>query len=121
MPGRFEGLSDLEWKLFEDALPPRRRGPGRMSCPMRRVLNSLLYVLITGCRWCDLPRGARWASKSTAHRMLKRFSEDGTLDRLKARILGIAEERGLIGWEYGSIDGSFSPWEGRGSGSRARL
>ena len=36
------------------------------SVPFRYVLNSLLYILITGCRWCDLPRGEIWASKSSA-------------------------------------------------------
>jgi hypothetical protein len=70
MAGRFEGLSDLEWKLFEDLLPqsPEKRGRGMPHVPFRKVLNTQLYVLITGCRWCDIPRGAQWASKSSAHR-----------------------------------------------------
>ncbi len=66
MAGRFEGLSDLEWKLFADIFPeePEKRGKGMPHTPYRYVLNSLLYILITGCRWCDLPRGDTWASKS---------------------------------------------------------
>ena len=111
MAGRFEGLSDLEWKLFEDVMPNKQRRVGRRDTPMRYILNSLLYMLITGCRWCDLPRGKQWASKSAAHRKMVNFQRDGTLDRIKARILGIADEQGLIGWDYGAIDGSFSPWE----------
>ena len=82
--------------------------------PFRYVLNTLLYVLITGCRWCDVPRGKIWASKSSAHRWLKRWESDGTLKNLQARILGIAEEKGLIDWNYGAVDGSFSPWKRRG-------
>ena len=124
MAGRFEGLSDLEWKLFEDVFPtePEKRGKGMPHAPYRHVLNSLLYMLITGCRWCDLPRGDIWASKSSAHRWLSRWREDGTFEYLQARILaisprgiaeGIADEKGLINWEFGAIDGSFSPWEGR--------
>ena len=68
MAGRFEGLSDLEWKLFEDIFPtePDKRGKGMPHTPFRYVLNSLLYILITGCRWCDLPQGNIWASKSSA-------------------------------------------------------
>ena len=68
MAGRFEGLSDLEWKLFEDVFPetPKKRGRGMPPVPFRYVLNSLLYILITGCRWCDLPQGKIWASKSSA-------------------------------------------------------
>lgn len=114
MAGRFEGLNDLEWKLFEDIFPtqikPRR---GMPHVPFRYVVNSLLYILITGCRWCDLPQGKIWASKSTAHRWLKRWHWDGTFHHLQARILAIGDEKGLINWTYGAIDSSFSPWQGR--------
>ena len=59
--------------------------------PFRKVLNPQLYVLITGCRWCDVPQGEQWASKSSAHRQLKRWYEDGTLEKLKRRILALKE------------------------------
>src|SRR5689334_743860 len=32
----------------------------------------------------------------------------------------IAEERGMICWEYGAVDGAFSPWEGGRRGRRPR-
>ena len=115
MAGRFEGLSDLEWRLFEDIFPkePEKRDRGMPHAPFRYLLNTLLYILITGCRWCDVPRGEIWASKSSAHRWLKRWREDGTLEKLQARVLGlgIAENQGLINWNYGAVDGSFSPWQ----------
>jgi transposase len=116
MAGRFEGLSDLEWRLFVDIMPPEptMRGRGMPPTPFRKVVNTLLSLLITGCRWCDTPRGPRWASKSAAHRWLQRWQADGTLARMQARVLGLAEERGMIHWEYGAVDGALSPWEGRG-------
>ena len=77
--------------------------------PFRQVLNPQLYVLITGCPLCDIPRGEQWASKSSAHRWLKRWYEDGTLEKLKGRILAMAEEQGMIDWKYGAALGSFSP------------
>ena len=114
MAGRFEGLSDLEWKLFEDIFPTSdKRSRGMPHAPFRYVLNSLLYILITGCRWCDLPQGKIWASKSSAHRWLKRWQEDGTFEHLQSRILAIADDKELINWNYGAIDGSFSPWQRR--------
>ena len=115
MAGTFEGLTDLEWKLFADLLPlePLKRGRGMPHTPFRQVVNTLLYVLITGCRWCDLPRGPQWASKSAAHRWLQRWQADGTLAAMQARLLGLAEERGMIQWQYGAVDGSFSPRQRR--------
>ena len=81
--------------------------------PFRQVVNTLLYVFMTGGRWCDLPRGPQWASKRAAHRWLPRWQADGTLAAMPARLLGLAEERGLIQWPYGGVEGSFSPWHRR--------
>ena len=115
MAGRFQGLTDLEWLLFADLFqpPPEKLGRGRPTTPIRYLLNTLLDVLITGSRWCDVPKGKQWGARSSSHRALQAWTEDGTLDALKARILGIAQEEGLINGSYGAIDGSFSPWEGR--------
>jgi hypothetical protein len=46
MAGCFEGLTDLEWKLFDDVFPqePSKRGKGMPHAPYRYVLNSLLYI-----------------------------------------------------------------------------
>jgi transposase len=64
MAGRFEGLSDAEWKLFEDIYPGKeRKGRGMPVVHQREILNSLLFIFISGSRWCDLPRGPQWASK----------------------------------------------------------
>ncbi len=96
MAGRFEGLSDLEWHLFADVFPPAplKRGRGMPHTPFRKVVNTLLYVLITGCRWCDLPRGPQWASKSAAHRWLQRWQADGTLAAMKRGSWGLPRSTG---------------------------
>lgn len=112
MAGRFEGLTEIEWKLFEDLFPqPEKRGRGMPPVSPRWVLNSLLYILLTGCRWCDLPKGPQWASKSSAHRWLQTWQQNGTLEKIKQRVLGLAHNKGLIRWESGAVDGSFSPWQ----------
>jgi transposase len=122
MAGRFDGVSALAGRLFEDLFPPApaRRGRGMPHVPFRNLVNRLLYVLITGCRWCDVPCGPQWASKSATHRWLQRWQADGTVAAMPARIRGIAEERGMIHWAYGAVDGAFSPWEGRRRGRRPR-
>ena len=44
MAGRFEGLSDLEWRLFEGIFPPapQKRGRGMPHAPFRQILHTLL-------------------------------------------------------------------------------
>ena len=71
--------------------------------PLRKVVNTLPYVLMTGCRWCDLSRGMQWASKSAAHRWLQCWQADGTLAAMPARLLRLAEGRGMIQWRNGAM------------------
>ena len=117
MAGRFEGLSDDQWLVLETLLPadPKKRGRGMPHAPFRCVLNSILYVLITGCRWCDLPDNKSvFAPKSSSHRWLVRWQEDGTLARIERGLIAMAELAGKIDWSRASVDGSFSLWQGRG-------
>jgi transposase len=111
-------VSDLEWRFFEDVLPPAppKRGRSMPHAPFRKILQTLLYILITGCRWCEAPCGPQWTSKSATHRWLQRWQADGTLAAMQARMLGSAEERGMMHWEYGVVGGAFAPWQGEGEG-----
>lgn len=115
MAGRCEGLSDLAWPRFVDLFPPEppRRGRGMPPGPFRKGVNPLLSVLSTGCRWGDVPQGPPWASKRAAHRWLRRWHEEGTLATMHARMLGLAEDRGMRNWQDGAVDGAVSLWHRR--------
>lgn len=52
---KFEELSDGQWEFIEPLLPPQPR-TGRPRADDRRTINGILYVLITGCKWEDMPR-----------------------------------------------------------------
>lgn len=111
MAGRFEGLNDPEWELFEPTLgqKSKKRGRGMPRVDARRSLNSILYILFTGSRWCDLPTGAQWAHRSSAHRALQRWSSEGVFFAIMQKLLSIADLSKLIDWSAGTVDGSFSP------------
>ncbi|MEM1547170.1 MAG: transposase [Candidatus Methanomethylicia archaeon] len=47
-------LTDCEWELIRPLLPPMAR-VGRPRIDDGCVLNGILYVLVTGCRWMDMP------------------------------------------------------------------
>lgn len=110
MAGRFEGLNDPEWKLLEPLIEKQgKRGRGMPRVEARRSLNTILYILFTGSRWCDLPSGPQWAHRSSAHRALQRWSSEGKFFAIMQKLLSIAELSNLIDWSAGAVDGSFSP------------
>ncbi|MBF0502252.1 MAG: IS5 family transposase [Candidatus Riflebacteria bacterium] len=118
MPGKFTGLTQCQWDLLKGFLPPEpeMRWKGQPPAPFRPILNTIIYILITGCRWCDIPRGPKWGKRSTSHRWLGTWLSDGTLKRMKARLLGAAHLAGKIDWENASADGSFAAGKGGGEG-----
>lgn len=53
----FRELSDGEWEVIKPILPPEAR-TGRPRSEDMMVLNGIMYVLVTGCRWMDMPNGS---------------------------------------------------------------
>jgi len=64
----FRELSDEEWGLIEPLLPSKAK-TGRPRADDRSIINGILYVLTTGCRWMDIP--PKYGHYSTAFRRLK--------------------------------------------------
>lgn len=60
-----DGLTDDEQHVVEPFIPPARHGGYKRHVDIREVLNSIFYVLATGCQWSALPKDP--APKSTAH------------------------------------------------------
>jgi transposase len=49
----FKELSDEEWNFIKHFLPPKSK-IGRPRIDDRIIINGILYVLFTGCRWICL-------------------------------------------------------------------
>ena len=109
MAGKFDGLTDAQWEIISDYIPDVPYVFGRPHPQPRKLLNTIFYVLITGCRWCDVPVGPQWGKRSTAHEYLGKWKSDGTMDSLRRAMLELADLNGMIDWRRGSVDGSFSP------------
>ena len=113
MSGRFEGINDEMWFFMEQCVYKKHKGGGRPCKNFRKVINSILWVLITGARWCDIPNEPQFAKRSISHFWLKRWTEDGTWEKIQYEIMESANLSGQIDWNRASIDGSFSPWSRR--------
>ena len=111
MKKAFHHLSDEQWSLISSLMNwqlPLERGTPRSN--MRKVWNSILFVLTRGCRWIDLPKDPdSFVPRSTAHKWVKQLSENGTLDRVLSGLLQLGIRRGLIDFSQLAVDGSFSP------------
>ena len=97
-------VTDEPWKKISDKI--KRQGVmGRPRADDRRTFNAILYILITGCRWNDLPQ--EYGHSSTAWRRLRQWARDGTLLRLWRHLLRDLDGLGEIDWSRCSLDGSY--------------
>jgi transposase len=73
-------LTDQEWSLIEPLIPPAKRGGNRRTVVVRDVVDGVMYILSTGCQWSALPKDL--PPRSTVNGYLRRWDDDGTLDRI---------------------------------------
>ena len=64
-------------------------------------------MLITGCRWQDLPR--EYGAPTTVWRRLKRWGEEGIWERVWRAALAVLDAQGKLDWSLAFLDGSFVP------------
>jgi transposase len=118
MEHQFCYLNDEQWELIASLMNTsfaRERGNPRSD--MRKVWNSILFILTRGCRWIDLPRDfTYYVPRSTAHKWVKQLTKLGVFDRVLSGLLQRGMQRGLIDLEKLSVDGSFSPLSRRRRG-----
>jgi transposase len=81
-PGYDTSLTDGEWAVIEPLLPVRdpRHGGRPLKYDRRLILDTILYVLRTGCAWRHVPHDlAPW---DAAYRWFAAWTADGTWRRV---------------------------------------
>ncbi|GHB70165.1 hypothetical protein GCM10010377_71100 [Streptomyces viridiviolaceus] len=94
-------LSDEEWGRLEPHLPKNVGRGGRWKSH-RRVINRILFRQRTGIPWRDLP--SRFGKWKTAHDRHRRWSADGTWERILWAVQADADKAGRIDWSMVSVD-----------------
>ena len=89
---KFQELDDVRWSRIEPLLPPRAK-EGKPRDSDRAIINGILYVLITGCRWIDIPR--KYGDDSTANRRLRNWEKLGVWKRI---IMDALTNEGYARW-----------------------
>jgi transposase len=90
-------VTDAQWARIKHFLPhPARTGRPRED--EREVLNGILYVLSTGCRWEDMPHDIR-ASPKTCNRRLLEYQRRRVWQRLVADLMREANRKGMLNFK----------------------
>lgn len=88
-------VSDGQWKRLVWLLP-KRKGAGRpMELSLREVVNAILYLLVSGCQWRNLPND--FPNPKSVYYHFRKWSREGTWRRLN-RALGYLERRRVGGF-----------------------
>jgi transposase len=73
-------LTDAEWAKVGPLIPPAKPGGNKRTVDVREIVNGVMYVLSTRCRWHAIPKDL--PARSTVHDYLDRWASDGTLVRI---------------------------------------
>jgi transposase len=113
--GRGE-LTDRAWDRIGPLLPPTGGRGGRWR-DHRQVINAILWKLRTGAPWRDLPQ--RYGPWKTAHERLRKWTADGTWDRILDEVIVKDDSVGQVEWIV-SVDSSVVRAHQHAAGARKK-
>ena len=115
--GKFTGLNDQEWAVVEPLIPYRWgiTQSGTQPLHPRKILNTLIWILTTGARWCDVP--VDLPSPSTCWRRLQEWAGEGCLELIQAAVLEELDDLGVLDWDQLVADATFI--RGKKGGTRS--
>jgi transposase len=102
-------LTDDQWFLIEVLFPEPQPSPlgGRPRHSNRDCLEGILFVLLTGCRWKDLP--ASFPSKSVCHQRFTLWVTTGVFQRAWMRLLELKDNLQQLDLDTLLGDATFIP------------
>ena len=103
---KFTEMTDKQWGMINPHLP-KPAATGRPRADDKTTINAILFVLITGCRWIDLP--ARYGSKSSAHRRFQDLQQKGMWKKILSCAIKSAHKSGKLHLQKISVDSSSIP------------
>jgi transposase len=82
---------------------PRQKPGGRWN-DHRTTLDGMMWILKSGSPWRDMPE--RYGSWKSVYSRFRRWSDDGTIDRILNRLRLKLDKDGYIDWDVWCVDGS---------------
>ena len=98
-------ITEKQFQLIASLIRPRRQRAGRPPADLFEVINGLLYVLSTGCRWRDLPHDFQ-LHYTTGYRYFIKWIKQGTLKKIFEELKYRADKKNLLHWRNAYLDAS---------------
>lgn len=99
-------ISQTQYDWLSNKLPMPTSRMGRPATPNNELLNGVLFVLKTGCRWQDIPSSVCVHGYSSCWRRLSFWCKHGALKLVWQRILLLLDREGQLDLSLGNMDGS---------------
>jgi putative transposase len=74
-------LTKTQWRAIKPLLPPLH---GNQTVSLRRIINGIFYLLVTGCQWRNLPHD--YPASSTVYYHFAKWSADGTVEKINGTL-----------------------------------
>jgi transposase len=98
-------LTNRQLKLLAPHLQTRRRATGRPRADFKEIVNGILYVLSTGCRWRDLPHDYG-VSYVTCYRYFQTWIKGDKLKKVFDFLKHQADRKNYLHWRNAYLDAS---------------
>jgi len=98
-------ISDELWEVLETVMPQDAGRRGRPWNDHRTMLEAIIWRFRTGSPWRDLP--VEYGPWKTVWKRHRRFSGDGTWDKIHAELLAEADAGDHIDWAV-SVDSTIN-------------
>jgi len=90
--GAGQALTDDQWRLLQPLIPPAKPGGRPRTTDMRRMLDSLFYVLRTGCQWRQLPPPPAFLPWPTVYGYFRAFLDAGVWESMRHHLVVMLRE-----------------------------
>ena len=99
-------VSDELWSVCEPVIPRLKKSPkgGRPPVGNREALTGILFVLMTGIPWEDLPLEMGCGCGMTCWRRLVAWQRAGVWDKLHCILLAKLQQADRIDWSRAIVD-----------------
>ena len=90
--GAGQALTDDQWRLLQPLISPAKPGGRPRTTDMRRMLDSLFYVLRTGCQWRHLPPPPAFLPWPTVYGYFRAFLDAGVWESMRHHLVVMLRE-----------------------------